>query len=116
MNDGQPLDYLHAKLDGWGSASLDYLEPAALAEYERCFIQTDTINPMCEDYRASAGIDLDHDRASRAQGQKITCNTRVLWGTRGVVQRLFKPLALWQGQCAGQDTRHGPAGGDLLTQ
>ena len=87
MIGGQPLAYLHAKLGGWGSASLDYLEPAALAEYERCFIQTDTIHTMCEDYRASAGIDLDHDRASRAQGQKITCNTRVLWGTRGVVQR-----------------------------
>jgi len=113
---GQPLAYLHAKLGGWGSASLDYLEPAALAEYERCFIQTDTIHTMCEDYRASAGIDLDHDRASRAQGQKITCNTRVLWGTRGVVQRLFKPLALWQAQCAGQVTGQAMAAGHFIPE
>jgi len=46
------------------------------------------------------GIDLAHDRQGRAQGQKIACDTLVLWGERGVVNRLFKPLALWQAQCA----------------
>jgi haloacetate dehalogenase len=102
MIGGQPLAYLHAKLGGWGSTSMDYLEPAALAEYERCFLQPQTLHAMCEDYRASAGIDLDHDRASRAQGEKIACDTLVLWGARGVVQRLFQPLALWQAQCAGR--------------
>lgn len=102
MIGGRPLDYLHAKLGGWGSTNMDYLEPAALAEYERCFVQPETVHAMCEDYRASAGIDLDHDRASRSQGQKIACDTLVLWGARGVVQRLFQPLALWQAQCAGQ--------------
>lgn len=102
MIGGRPLDYLHAKLGGWGATSMDYLEPAALAEYERCFIQPETVHAMCEDYRASASIDLDHDRASRSQGQKIACDTLVLWGARGVVQRLFQPLALWQAQCSGQ--------------
>jgi haloacetate dehalogenase len=102
MIGGKPLAYLHAKLGGWGSSGMDYLEPAALAEYERCFIQSDTVHAMCEDYRASAGIDLTHDRVSRAQGQKIACDMLVLWGARGVVQRLFLPLDLWQAQCAGQ--------------
>lgn len=102
MIGGNPIAYLHAKLGGWGSSSMDYIEPAALAEYERCFSQSETLHAMCEDYRASAGIDLEHDRASRAQGNKISCDTLVLWGARGVVQRLFKPLDLWQAQCAGQ--------------
>lgn len=101
MIGGNPLAYLHAKLGGWGSNSMTYIEPAALAEYERCFIKPETIHAMCEDYRASAAIDLTHDRASRAQGDKIACDTLVLWGARGVVQRLFKPLDLWQAQCAG---------------
>jgi haloacetate dehalogenase len=116
MIGGNPLAYLHAKLGGWGSTSMDYLEPAALAEYERCFIQADTIHAMCEDYRASAGIDLDHDRASRAQGQKIACDTLVLWGARGVVQRLFKPLALWQAQCAGQVTGQALEAGHFIPE
>ena len=38
---------------------------------------------------------------SRAQGEKIRCDMLVLWGERGVVNKLFKPLALWQAQCAG---------------
>ena len=102
MIGGNPLFYLHAKLGGWGSSGLGHIEPAALAEYERCFCQAQTIHAMCEDYRASAGIDLEHDRESRALSEKIACDTLVLWGERGVVQRMFEPLALWQAQCLGQ--------------
>lgn len=111
MIGGNPLSYLHAKLGGWGSPDLDYIEAPALAEYERSFMQPETIHAMCEDYRASAGIDLGHDRESRRRGDKIQCDTQVLWGERGVVQKLFKPLALWQAQCAGRVTGHTlPAG------
>ncbi|MCR5884786.1 alpha/beta hydrolase [Rhizobacter sp. J219] len=102
MIGGDPLFYLRWKLGGWGSAGMGYLEPEAIAEYERCFVVPESIHAICEDYRASAGIDLEHDRASRTAGQRIACDTQVLWGTRGVVQRMFKPLELWQAQCAGR--------------
>lgn len=109
MIGGNAKAYLHAKLGGWGSQGLGYIEPEALADYERCFCDPTpnaqglpaAIHSACEDYRASAGIDLEHDRESRAQGHKIACDTLVLWGERGVVNRLFKPLTLWQAQCAG---------------
>ena len=94
-------DYLHTKLGRWGGTGLGHLEPQALAEYERCLARPETIHAMCEDYRASASIDLEHDRASRTAGQKIACDMRVLWGQRGVVNALFDPLALWRAQCAG---------------
>ena len=116
MINGNPLAYLHAKLGGWGSVGMGYIEPAALAEYERCFCQPDTVHALCEDYRASAGIDLEHDRASRAQGQKIACDTLVLWGERGVVQRLFQPVALWQAQCAGRVTGQTVAAGHFIPE
>jgi haloacetate dehalogenase len=93
--------YLHAKLGGWGSGGLDYIEPEALAEYERCFCRAEAIHAACEDYRASASIDLDHDRASRAAAQKIACDMLVLWGRDGLIEKMFKPIALWQAQCAG---------------
>jgi haloacetate dehalogenase len=35
-------------------------------------------------------------------GQRIACDLLVLWGERGVVQRMFDPLALWQAQCSGR--------------
>jgi haloacetate dehalogenase len=109
-------NYLHAKLGGWGSAGLAYIEPPALAEYERCFAQYDTIHSMCEDYRASAGIDLEHDRASRAAGDKIRCDTLVLWGERGVVHRMFQPLALWQAQCSATVCGHTVPAGHFLPE
>jgi len=93
--------YLRTKLGGWGSHGTGFMEDAALAEYERCFCNPEAIHAACEDYRASASIDLEHDRESRAAGQKIACDTLVLWGERGVVHALFDPLALWQAQCAG---------------
>jgi haloacetate dehalogenase len=106
---GNPTAYLHAKLGSWGYGGAGYLEPEALAEYERCFVEPQTIHAMCEDYRASAAIDLEHDRESRAQANgsgRIACDTLVLWGERGVVHRLFQPVPLWQAQCAGQVVGH----------
>jgi haloacetate dehalogenase len=100
MIGGNPVKYLHAALGGLGGRGLGHVEPRALAEYERCFTP-ETIHGTCEDYRASAGIDLDHDRESRERGERIRCDMRVLWAGRGVVNALFKPLALWQAQCAG---------------
>ncbi|GAB4089310.1 alpha/beta hydrolase [Hydrogenophaga soli] len=111
MIGGNALAYLHHKLGGWGTGGLHHIEPQALAEYERCFCRPEAIHSACEDYRASAGIDLVHDRASREQGQRIGCDTLVLWGDRGVVHRMFQPLALWQAQCAGRVTGEAlPAG------
>lgn len=108
--------YLYAKLGGWGSAGLSYIEPQALQAYERHFAQADTVHCMCEDYRASAGIDLEHDRESRKRDEKIQCDTLVLWGERGVVHRMFQPLALWQAQCAGQVSGHTVPAGHFIPE
>ena len=100
MIGGDARHYLHVKLGGWGSQGLAHIEPEALAEYECCFCRPEAIHTACEDYRASAGVDLEHDRLSRAGGQKIACDLLVIWGERGVVHRTFDPLALWTAQCA----------------
>ncbi|MBT9442346.1 MAG: alpha/beta hydrolase, partial [Acidovorax sp.] len=116
MIGGNPLAYLHAKLGGWGSAGLAHIEPQALADYERCFCTPEAIHTACEDYRASAGIDLEHDRASRARGERIACDTLVIWGEHGVVHRLFDPLALWQAQCAGVVTGQAVPAGHFIPE
>jgi len=100
MIGGSPITYLHSKLGGWGTGGLAHLEKEALTAYEAAFTPT-VITQICDDYRASAGIDLEHDRASREQGVKIQCDTLVLWGSHGVVHRFFDPLKLWQAQCTG---------------
>jgi haloacetate dehalogenase len=67
--------------------------PQALREYQRCF-DTQTIHASCEDYRASAGIDLDHDRADLTQ--KLEMPVLAIWGTKGVVGKMFDCLADWR--------------------
>ncbi len=108
--------YLHAKLGGWGSAGLSYIEAPALADYERCFCNPEALHAACEDYRASAGVDLTHDRESRARGDKLICDTLVLVGERGVVNRLFKPELLWQAQCSAQLTCRAMAAGHFIPE
>ena len=104
MIGADPLGYLHLKLGGWGAEGLAHTEPEALADFERAITDPATVHAMCEDYRASAGIDLDHDLASREAGDRIACNLHLLWGERGVIHRLFDPMALWKAQCAGTVT------------
>jgi haloacetate dehalogenase len=116
MIGADPKFYLHWTLGGWGAKSTSYIESQAMAEYERCFCTPQAIHGACEDYRASAGIDLEHDRASRAAGQRVACDMLVLWGERGVVARLFDPLTLWQAQCAGQVSGQPLPGGHFIPE
>jgi haloacetate dehalogenase len=89
---------LRATLGGWGSNGNSFIDPDAMAEYERCFCRPDAIHAACEDYRAAASIDLEHDRDHETN--RIACPVRVLWGEHGVVGRLFAPLQDWQVKCA----------------
>jgi len=81
---------------GSRSAGLAPFTPDAYAEYLRCIHDPATVHGLCEDYRASAGIDLEHDRADKAQGNKIRCPMLALWGAYGVVAKCFSPLEEWQ--------------------
>jgi len=96
---GNPAAFLEAVLRQFAGGDNDYLEPAVAAEFERVFCTPEAIHASAEDYRAGAGIDLDHDQHSRDLGQKIACEVQVLIGERGVVHRLFDAHALWQDEC-----------------
>ena len=88
---GERMYYLHRKLGAW-SRGMTYFDPRALAEYERCFTP-EMIHASCEDYRAAADIDLEHD--AQDSDRRIECPVLVLWGDEGVVNRQFQPLDDW---------------------
>ncbi|GMK57465.1 hypothetical protein CspeluHIS016_0402990 [Cutaneotrichosporon spelunceum] len=71
-------------------------DQAAAAEYLRCARLEGWATGVCEDYRAAASIDLEHDRADREEGRKVQAPLLVLWGGAGVVERCFDPLAEWR--------------------
>ena len=100
MIGADPLFYLRSKLGQWsGGKNTRWVDPAALAEYERCFADPATVHASCEDYRAAATIDLAHDAAD--QERRIACPLLVLWGERGLMHRNFDVLATWREKASG---------------
>jgi haloacetate dehalogenase len=97
---GDPIYYLHRMLAAWSGGEKRFAQEA-LAAYERCFT-AETIHASCEDYRAAASIDLQHDEADL--GQKIACPLQVLWGQHGSMERNFDVLATWRERAAGPVT------------
>jgi haloacetate dehalogenase len=79
---------------GRGKAGMSPFARAAVREYERAFRDPRTIHATCEDYRASATIDLEHDRKDLKR--KLRMPVLVLWGRQGVIERLFDPLRDWR--------------------
>lgn len=92
MIGADPAYYLGEKLKRWSSAGAVFAD-AAMSEYVRCFSQPETIHASCEDYRAAASIDLQHDEED--MGNKVACPLLVLWGARGFVNRTYDVLAVW---------------------
>lgn len=64
-------------------------------EYLRCYSSAEGIHAICEDYRAAAGIDLEHDRSDRKQGRMVSAPVLVLWGVKGTVGQLYDVLETW---------------------
>lgn len=93
--DADPAAYIRDVM-GRRHAGLAAFAPEALQEYLRCIAIPGTATSICEDYRASAGIDLEHDRADRQKGHKVLAPLRVLWGAEGAVGRCFPVLDLWR--------------------
>lgn len=105
--EADPAAYVR-EIMGRRSAGLAPFDPRALAEYQRCLALPGSAHGMCEDYRASAGIDLDHDREDRRLGRRLSMPLLVLWGEEGVVHRCFDPLREWQ--LVADDVRGRPLG------
>jgi haloacetate dehalogenase len=94
MIGADPAYYLAIKMKRWSAGETSFFDPRAWAEYERCFRDPATIHASCEDYRAAASIDLAHDRLDL--DRRVQCPLLALWGAKGVVNRLFDPIADWR--------------------
>ena len=87
---------LHIRALGLGRSPGLY-PPELMAAYRALLDDPTVVHGICEDYRAGAGIDRDHDDTDRRAGHRITCPVLVLWGARGALPRLYDDvLAVWQ--------------------
>lgn len=89
-----PAFYFRQKCGAWSADGLAKFDPIALAEYEAAFAKPETIHASCEDYRAAATIDLEHDEADL--DRKIACPFQVLWGDGGAMHRCYDVLDTWR--------------------
>ncbi|HET9421069.1 MAG TPA: alpha/beta hydrolase, partial [Nocardioides sp.] len=62
--------------------------------YAAALADPTAVHGMCEDYRASATIDLEHDRQDL--GSRVECPLLVLWGTTNDVWTRFDMRQVWR--------------------
>ena len=95
MIESDPKKWMDQCLNKWsGGHQFGKIEEA----YLKSFKQPKRIHASCEDYRAAASIDLEHDRLDRDQLLEIPI--QILWGAKGVVGKQFKPKEIWQQYCS----------------
>ena len=70
------------------------VDEVAIAEYLRSYSDPATLHAICEDYRAAASIDLDHDQVD--QTSRINAPLLAIWGEQSVVGELNDVKATWQ--------------------
>ena len=94
MIGADPEFYLNKKFKQWGKDS-NAFSKKAFSEYLRCFT-SETIKASCEDYRASASIDLEHDQIDIDNNNKIECPMMVIWGDKGYVGNKYDIITEWK--------------------
>jgi haloacetate dehalogenase len=106
-----PETLINAAPDAWFAAHTsrepkpsNFFDPRALADYMDAVHNPDMIRGMCEDYRAAATIDLEHDRASRAAGRKVECPLLVLWGAKAKIEKWYDAVKIWRQYCSKEVT------------
>lgn len=109
-----PDAYIDAALTKM-AGSLERIDPSALDAYRVAFRNDDVRHAICEDYRAAAFEDLEHDASDLAAGRKLTCPVLVLWSEREQQARSRLPLDAWS-RWAANVTGQGLPGGHLLPE
>jgi haloacetate dehalogenase len=86
-------------LGEWGSPEAAFPREVRTA-YVEALRDPAHIHAICEEYRAAATLDREHDRADCAQGRRIACPLLVLWGAGGALDTWYAeaggPLGLWR--------------------
>jgi haloacetate dehalogenase len=81
------------------------------SEYVRTFKNPATVHAMCEDYRAAASIDLEHDEADMSH--KVECPLLALWAANGAMGRMYDVLGTWKERAMNASGKGLPGGHSL---
>jgi haloacetate dehalogenase len=93
---GAARDFVEITLDRWSAPGFTF-PPEFVRDYAAAFTP-EAIHASCEDYRAAATIDLEHDAADA--DRRVGCPLLVVWGERGAMHRLYDVPATWRDRAA----------------
>jgi len=87
---GNPGFFMNASFFG----KRDLVEDAAFENFVRTMSRKGAAHAQCEDYRAAATIDLEHDRADL--DKKLTMPLLVLWGDENLLNKNVDIVSIWK--------------------
>jgi haloacetate dehalogenase len=94
-----PEAFVDHALEAWGSSPAAF-PPEVRAGYVEALRDRGHAHAICEEYRAAATLDREHDDADRAEGRRISCPVLALWGEGGPLDTWYRdaggPLAMWR--------------------
>jgi haloacetate dehalogenase len=71
--------------------------PEVMDAYRRALDDLSAVEAMCEDYRAGASVDVEHDDADREAGRQIACPVLVLWAAHAALPLFYGDvLDVWR--------------------
>jgi haloacetate dehalogenase len=92
-----PDDYFGRTFKSWAKKDApNPFDPRAVEHYLTAFRDPLRIHAACEDYRAGAYADFEHDKADREAGKKITVPLLALWGEVAIASAAAPPLEAWK--------------------
>jgi haloacetate dehalogenase len=94
-----PDAVVDAALGGWGTPG-EVFDSDARAAYVDALRSPERVHAICEEYRAAATLDREHDEADRGRNRRIACPLLVLWSGSGALGSWYAdaggPLGLWR--------------------
>jgi haloacetate dehalogenase len=86
-------------LGSWGSSPAVF-PPEVRAAYIDALRDPAHVHAICEEYRAAATLDREHDQTDRRSGRRITSPLLALWSADGALGTWYAdaggPIALWR--------------------
>ncbi|KUI52796.1 Fluoroacetate dehalogenase [Cytospora mali] len=93
---GNPRRVAEMFMGGRQAGGLSIFEKECFEAYVGSLCDPATVHAMCQDYRASATLDMEEQRKDLDEGRNIKCPLRVLWGKHGVIEKRFDAVAEWE--------------------
>lgn len=74
--------------------------PEIRSEYMETYRDSDRVHAICEEYRAAATLDIEHDKTDKKGSRRITCPMLHLWAVGGPLDTFYEQdggaLGIWR--------------------